>query len=70
MIPSSVWRLAVLIPLAACSSGQRKAEEEAQLRQETAQEVRRLCDLPTAEREAELAKVRNEADIVVFCGSD
>ena len=60
----------MLIPLAACTSAKQRAAEEARLQKEAAQEVRRLCDLPPAEREAELEKIRKESDIVVFCGSE
>ncbi|MDY6946687.1 MAG: hypothetical protein SXG53_13275 [Pseudomonadota bacterium] len=70
MISRSLWHLAVLLPLAACSSAQRKAAEQAELEKETAQEVSRLCALPAAERAAQLEKVHNESDIVVFCGND
>lgn len=71
MIPSSLWRLVLLIPLVAgCSNAQRRAAEDAKVRKETAQEVRRLCDLPQAEREAELKKIQSESDIVVLCGNE
>ena len=71
MTRSSLWRLAVLIPLAAaCTDAQRKAAEEAKVRKETATEVRRLCDLPPAERAAELEKIQSESDVVVLCGNE
>lgn len=59
-----------LLSLSGCASEQRKAEENARMQREAAQEVRRICALPAAEREAELEKVRRESDIVVFCGSE
>lgn len=70
MIRSLPWPLALLVALAGCSNAQRQAAENAQMQKEAAQEVRRICDLPAAEREAELEKVRSESDIVVFCGND
>ena len=71
MTRSSLCRLAVLIPLAAaCTDAQRKAADEALVREETAREVRRLCDLPPAERSAELDKVESESDVVVVCGNE
>ena len=71
MIRSSFWRLAVLLPLAAaCTDAQRKAAEEDKARKETAREVRRLCDLPPAERQAELEKIQDSSDVVVLCGNE
>lgn len=71
MTRSSLWRLAVLIPLlAACTDAQRKAAEEAKVQKETATEVRRLCDLPPAERAAVLEEIQNESDVVVLCGNE
>jgi hypothetical protein len=68
---SSLWRLAVLIPLfAACTDAQRRAAEEAKVRKETATQVRRLCDLPPAQRAAELERIQNESDVVVLCGNE
>lgn len=71
MLRSSLWRLAVLLPLAAaCTNAQRKAAEEDQVRKETAREVRRLCDLPPPQRQAELEKIQNNSDVEILCGND
>jgi hypothetical protein len=60
----------VLTSLVACASPQQKTADNAQLEKAAAQEVRRVCDLPPAEREAELQKINSESGIEVFCGSD
>lgn len=70
MIPSYRWLLTLLLPLAACTSAGRKDAEYAQMQKEAAREVRRICDLPPAEREAELEAVRRESGIEVFCGKE
>lgn len=71
LIHSSRWLPILLIPLAACTSTPPQGgADAAQMQLEAAREVRRVCDLPAAEREAELKKIRSESDIEVFCGNE
>lgn len=67
----SVPLLAVLSLLCACTTeAHRRAAEHAAVEKEAAQEVRRICALPPAERQAELAKISKDSGIVVQCGKD
>ena len=63
-----VAMLAELIVLAACSTAQRKAAENASIQQDAATEIRRICALPESDRQVEIQKIKDEAGVVVACG--
>jgi outer membrane biogenesis lipoprotein LolB len=58
--------LAVL--LAGCTTpAQRKAAEDADVRKQATQKIKRICSLPEAEREAELKRIKDQSGVVIIC---
>lgn len=71
MTPMPVPILVALLLLGGCTTAaQRRAAENAAIQQEAALEVRRICALPPPERDAEIAKIKTESAIVVYCGRE
>jgi hypothetical protein len=52
------------------SEPQRHTQENAAIQKEAAREMRRICALPPAERDAELERIKKESGMVVQCGKD
>jgi hypothetical protein len=50
------------------TSADRAAREKAQIVRQGDREIKRICALPAAEREAELQKIREESGVVLDCG--
>lgn len=66
-----VIALAALGVLCGCATeGQRRAAENEAVQKEAAQEIKRICAMPPAERQAELERINKESGIVVQCGKD
>lgn len=59
-----------LLPVAGCESqAQRdKAVQDAAIRREGADEIKRICALPEPERDQELQKLRERSGVVLYCG--
>jgi ABC-type Fe3+-hydroxamate transport system substrate-binding protein len=57
--------------LAACVSAtsQHKADENAAVQKEAAQEIQRVCALPESERESEIRKVKDQSGFVIVCSA-
>jgi hypothetical protein len=71
MTPLQVSIIAALALLGGCTTeAQRKVAENMAIQKQAAQEVRRICALPQAQREAELRRLRAESAIVVECSGD
>lgn len=63
--------LAAMAVLGGCiTEAQRREAQSEAIQKETAHEVRRICALPQAEREAELRKIETESGIVLHCGGE
>lgn len=68
MTHAMVLALAAIFSVGACTTpAQRTATENASIEKQAAQEVRRICALPEAEREAELKKITKESGLSVYC---
>jgi hypothetical protein len=66
-----VVALAALVLVGSCAIGaQRRAAEHTEIQKQAAQEVRRVCALPPAQRDAELERINKESGIVVQCGNE
>jgi len=71
MTPISVPVVAALVLLGGCiTEAQRRAAENAAIQKQAAHEVRRICALPPAERDAELQRIEKESGIVLHCGTE
>lgn len=57
----------LLVVLVACASTARQREIE-QAKKDVSQEIERICALPPAQRETELAKLQKEEGLVLYCG--
>ncbi len=58
----------VALTLTACTTtAQRKAAERAAIEKEAAQEIARICALPEPQRQAELARLRKETAMALYC---
>ena len=58
----------VAVLLAGCTTpAQRKAAEDADVRKQAAKEIKRICSLPEAEREAELKRIKDQSGVVITC---
>lgn len=67
----SIPFLTALGLLSSCATeSHRRASESAAAEKEVAQETRRVCALPSAERDAELERIDKEFGIAVHCGRD
>jgi hypothetical protein len=63
--------LAAMVMLGGCATkAQRNEAQSEAVQRETAREVRRICALPPAEREAELETIEAESGIVLHCGGE
>jgi hypothetical protein len=70
MSPLAVLTVLAVTVLCGCTtSAQQKAAENEDLNKEAAAEIMRICSLPPAERDAELAKVAKEEGMVIYCGN-
>lgn len=57
-----------LLALAACTTPQQQKREQNQaVKTEAAQEIRRICALPEAERKAEIEKVKKDSGMTIVC---
>jgi len=71
-----IRRLTFMIPLAifaiaGCGAQQhRKAAESAAIKKQAADEIRRICALHGAEREAELKKLRAASGMELYCARE
>jgi hypothetical protein len=70
MKPARIPSLVTLVLLAGCNASARRATENVAIEKQAAQEVRRICALPPAQRDAELARIEKESGIVVRCGRE
>ena len=71
MMPARIPIFATLILLVGCpTSKQREAAENAAIEKHAAEEVRRICALPPAQRDAEIERINKESGIVVYCGDE
>ena len=71
MSPLAVLTVLAVIALCGCTTpAQQKAAENEDLNKEAAAEILRICSLPPAERDAELARVAKEDGMVIYCGSE
>jgi hypothetical protein len=71
MSPLAVLMVLTVTVLFGCTTpAQQKAAENEDLNKEAAAEVLRICSLPPAERDAELARVAKEDGMVIYCGSE
>lgn len=71
MMPARISIFATLILLVGCpTSKQRNAAENAAIEKHAVQEVRRICALPSAQRDAELERIKKESGIIVYCGRE
>jgi hypothetical protein len=69
--PLAVLTVLAVTALCGCTTpAQQKAAENEDLNKEAAAEILRICSLPAAERDAELAKVAKEDGMVIYCGSE
>jgi hypothetical protein len=67
----SVPLLTTLAFLGGCmTETSRRATDNAAVHKEAAQEIKRICALPPAERATELERINKESGIVVQCGKD
>jgi len=67
LLPAAPILLAMV--LTACSTtAERGAGENTAIQKEAAQEIRRICELPEPERQAEMLRVKKESGVVVQCG--
>jgi outer membrane biogenesis lipoprotein LolB len=63
--------VAALLLLSGCTTdASRRAAANAAIQGQAAQQISRICALPQSEREAEIEKIKAEADIVVHCGEE
>jgi hypothetical protein len=53
--------------VSACASEPKSALEHSQVQKEVATDVARVCALPPAERESEIARVRSNEGIAIVC---
>jgi hypothetical protein len=66
-----VMIVATLTLVSGCATeAQRRAAESAEVQQQAVDEMKRVCALPEAEREAELERIRTQSGIVVECGKE
>ncbi len=71
MVPVKWLTLACVLVLGACASAaQRRAAETAKIEKEAANEMRRICALPSLERAAEIKRIQDESSMAVDCGKD
>ena len=71
MAPLKWLTLAGVLVLGACASAaQRSAAETAKIEKEAANEMRRICALPSLERAAEIKRIQDESRMTVSCGTD
>ena len=67
----SIPFLTALGLMSSCATeSHRRAMESAAAEREVAQEMRRVCALPPAERDAELERINKEFGVSVHCGRD
>lgn len=67
----SIPLLTALGLLSSCATeSQRRAMENAAAERDVAQEMRRVCALPVAERDAEIQRIEKEFGVAVHCGRD
>jgi hypothetical protein len=60
-----------VLALAACASPTKQRPEDVQqARRDVAMEIERICGLPQAERDAELAKLQKTEGLVLYCGRE
>ncbi len=70
MIPVSATILAAFVLLGGCSTeAQRRAAENEKIEQQAVQEMKRICALPSAEREAEIKRIKADSGIIIECGN-
>lgn len=71
MLPVSITIVVTMTLLGGCATeAQRRAAENAAIEKQATQEMRRICALPRAEREAELERITSKSGIVVECGKE
>jgi hypothetical protein len=64
----ALWGMALLL-IAGCETEvQRKTAQDAAIRQQGAIEIKRICALPPAERDAEIKKMKEQLGVVLDCG--
>lgn len=61
--------LLIAATFSACATAPQEAEDPLTSDPELGQRIEKICALPPAEREAELAKLKEEG-LVLYCGSE
>ena len=71
MAPVKLLTLASVIVLGACSTAaERRAAQTIEIEKKAGEEIRQICALPEAEREAQIKKLEDAFGMTLDCGKD